>query len=1012
MKRLSLANKVLLLFASQAGVLLLIVVTTYLGFSLLEEENEKLLQLKELQIHISELNQFKPEQTGVDQERFRTLISKTRALTQQITLTQKDLDPDLFRRMKAIITGMGYYQDAWLELHDKYATDRELARSRIDLSSRILSTLPPDAAQVLRFNLNRLRGLSARIMFTRDVSLIGEMQKARKAITMLTPRPEVIQIMEQTIHNAEESYINYLSIKERENFLQKTTDHFSQISRDTISTIQQSGRNERARLFWTFMSLLLLSILIGAFSWLRITRYLQRFLNSQSQAIKAISQGNYDYPLPNLPKDELGELSQFLKKMAISVKESKAFLSDTLNELPFFVFVLDIEGNILFANKQALQTAGQDLQKVKGTKLQHAYWVAHNIGEQHAMKERIHRCAKGEKLSCQMQWRIAGGTLIWVDFTLHPVFGEDTWVKYLIPSAIDITKRKQNDMEIQRYREHLEELVEIRTRDLHHAMEEAKISRDAANEAAQAKSVFLANMSHEIRTPMNAIIGMSHLALQTNLNTKQRNYIEKVHISAESLLGIINDILDFSKIESGKLVMEETDFHLEDILQHLINLIGFKAEEKNIIFKIDVAPKVPTALSGDSLRLGQILINLCNNSVKFTDPGGEIQVTVGVKEIHENATLLQFMVRDNGIGIAPEQQARLFQSFTQADSSTTRKYGGSGLGLVIAKTLTEMMGGEIHVESELGVGSTFFFTVRLKRQMRKRTLRHTEITATASQTDEAIAALRDAKILLVEDNPINQELALELLQDYGIRVQVADNGLEALNMLQQEHFDGVLMDCQMPVMDGYTATRIIRTMAEFKDLPIIAMTANVMKGDLERELQAGMNDHITKPIDVDEMFKTMAKWITTHQTPNTENKDLPRHMTTQTTSHLPDLPGIDTKAGLMVVQGKLPLYCKLLNMFYKSQGNFEHQFRTALANKQDPQAATRTAHSLKGVAGNIGAQDVQKAAHALEMACGNDTEDLERLLNAVLEKLQPVIAGLERFTSSTTCGDASSSHVA
>ncbi|MGK5005460.1 response regulator [Janthinobacterium sp. LB2P70] len=709
-----------------------------------------------------------------------------------------------------------------------------------------------------------------------------------------------------------------------------------------------------------------------------------------------------------------------------------------------------------------------------------------------------------------------------------------------LSSVIEVTSRDETGELLQALKDMSTSLAV--EQDLRHAVE-------VAEDATKMKSDFLANMSHEIRTPMNGIIGMTHLALQTELTSTQRNYLEKVESASKNLLAIIDDILDFSKIEAGKMAFEKVDFFLEDVLAQIADLSVMRAQDKGLELLFDIAPDVPNALQGDPLRLGQVLINLTNNAIKFTDKG-EIVVTIRLQQLEEHAAVLRVDVRDTGIGLTPPQRSKLFQAFTQADTSTTRHHGGTGLGLTISKRLVEMMEGEIDLVSEAGVGSTFFFTARFGLAAVPRdnlllpqqfhglrvlvvddnpsareifvsmltalgfearavsggalaigavaqartegrpyglvlmdwkmpgmngldtlagiradaagidatpacimvTAFHREalleaarqrdlpldgvlnkpisastlldqiafvfggVTGQSRKTQRQSSyrdderALRGAWLLLVEDNEVNQEVAQHILNDAGIRVDIASNGAIALAKIAENAYDGVLMDCQMPVMDGYQATRKLRQDPRYSNLPVIAMTANAMVGDKEKCLDAGMNDFIAKPIDVAQLFGTLARWIA----PAT-----PQEMAAvvaQPEAELPVIAGLKMAEAMRRVGGNAALMRKLLDRFVETQFDAMQRIVAAIENNQ-LETAIREAHTLKGLAGNIGAGGLADSAARVEHLLSLGSHDgLPQALAActlALDELVPkIVLAMQSRGHAAEAGGAAVAHVA
>ncbi len=803
----------------------------------------------------------------------------------------------------------------------------------------------------------------------------------------------------------------------------------------------------------------------------------------------------------NLKTKKLLEQTRLQAETLASVEERSRLILSSVEE---GICGLNTEGLMGFVNTAGARMLGYTpeelIDKPMHALIHYAYPDGSPFPSEDCSMYKTGRDGQHRLVSNEVLWR-KDGSSVPIEYSTTPILKNNVAVGTVVAFR-DITQRIRAESELQ-------------------------VAKVKAEEATAAKSMFLANMSHEIRTPMNAIIGMTHLALKTDLTPKQRDYLTKVRSAAGTLLGIINDILDFSKIEAGKLDIESAEFRLDDVLENLSTVVGQKAQEKGLEFLISSQPGIPSNLVGDPLRLGQILINLVSNAVQFTNRG-EVIVTVAVEERLPERVKLSFSVRDTGIGMTSEQVARLFEAFTQADTSTTRKFGGTGLGLSISKRLVEMMGGNIRAESETGVGSVFRFTAWFGAvqadQERKRfvpdlagiralvvddnaqareilcdALRGFALRADAvSSGPEAIEALTAAdskdpyhlvlmdwhmpamdglqasaiirrtplnnmpriimvtafgredvraqaeqigmdayltkpvnasvlydtlmeffgaanldasypsarkagslqqydahgvRILLVEDNEMNQQVATELLESAGAAVTVAEHGGICLKLLregpQPPPFDIMLMDLQMPDMDGLTATRLLRADPRYEKLPIVAMTAHALVEERERCLQAGMNDHITKPIDPDALFATLARWTSRREAPTT----VARSEAATADATLPEIEGIDVTAGLRRVAGNTKLYESLLEQFVMKQSDTDTKILDALG-KGDRESAERLAHPLRSIAGNIGINGVQSAATKLEKAIAQNDPSVSALLTELRLALELQLAAI------------------
>jgi two-component system, sensor histidine kinase and response regulator len=801
------------------------------------------------------------------------------------------------------------------------------------------------------------------------------------------------------------------------------------------------------------------------------------------------------------------------RQLEEDLNKSEEHYRQVVNNVTECILVVQ-DGHIVFANPRLMQLTGYAQEEL----FEMPFVSAIHPEDRPLVTDHHMRRLRGEKVQQYYNFRIVNhqtGAVIWVQ--LSAVMIEWEGRAATLSFMTDITERKQLEDSL---KQSVAERIRLETLHIQGELKESELARHHAEETTKAKSMFLANMSHEIRTPMNAIIGMAHLALRTELDSKQRDYVEKIRSAGISLLGIINDILDFSKIEADKLDMEQISFNLDDVLNNVATVTGAKAHEKRLEYLFRFPLDVPRGLVGDPLRLGQVLINLINNAIKFTERG-EVFVACSRLDLSADKIQLQFVVRDTGIGMTPEQTSRLFRAFSQADESTTRKYGGTGLGLSIAKRLVELMGGTIWIESEVGVGTTIRFTAWFgmaealeRRRVAPAIINGMRIlvvddnpnaravladalavlpvrTETAATADEALnmiraadgtqpygvvfadlympgmdgidlidavksnatlaakprmvllsshgreegryrieqakadsfmvkpvnastlvdtlvelfapgmhSALHSAKessprfhnltILLVEDNEVNQQIATELMQAAGITVDVADNGriaLDKLNTFGAQHYGLVFMDVQMPEMDGHEATCRIRRDSAFDALPVIAMTAHAMVEERERCFASGMNDHLAKPVNPAELYRAIARWCPAHLV---QDDAVRTEACDQGEEAELVIDGLDVKNGLSRTLGNRAFYMQMLARFREDQRNVVDSIGQAL--EQDRVLAERLAHTLKGVAGLVGATSVQQLSGQLEADIHQGLE--KEVLEPLLEQLDVTLGAL------------------
>lgn len=658
------------------------------------------------------------------------------------------------------------------------------------------------------------------------------------------------------------------------------------------------------------------------------------------------------------------------------------------------------DGRFIDVNDMFAQFGWQRSDMIGKTTVELGFWP--DATERGAWIEQLTQA--GMLLGQERTWRDRAGQLRNVEMSAALI--EIDGITHILGFTSDVTERHRTHDELANYRRHLEAMVEARTAELAAAKEEAE-------RASQAKTTFLANMSHEVRTPLNAVLGLTHLLQREIGDPHHQERLVRVSNSAQHLLKVINDILDISKIEAEKLRLETSDFPLAAIIDETWQMVELRARDKGLTLTTEIAPDLPAMVHGDPKRLQQVLLNLLSNAVKFTEHG-RIHLRAGIVERQDDHVLLRCEIDDTGIGIEPASQQRLFRPFEQADATTTRRYGGSGLGLAISRQLARMMGGDIAMQSTPGQGSRFWVTVRLG-VVASTGSRYPVATNPAVDIDcEAEIRRRHAgaTVLLVEDDPINQEVAAGMLTHAGLTVEIAENGAEAVRLASNTAYDLILMDMQMPVMNGLEATQRIRAPGGHgARVPILAMTANAFADDRTACLAAGMNDHLAKPVAPALLYASLLRWLPAPATPprpapatvpatRTDNPPAGSATAGPTLAALAALPGVDTAIGLAALNGKAPRYLAMLQKYVDLHGPLAGEIRQHLE-AGDNEVARRHAHSLKGVAGTLGLTTVHAAAKALDAGLREAlpeeriavlSQALEKEHNALCQQLREILA--------------------